>query len=188
MWKLLCWAASAATLIFAAHAADTAAAKKQVSQTAVHKAPAQARAAQGKTPAAKTSTSKTGAPHPTTRTTASKTAASRTAASKAGTTRRTSTVAARRPVTTWRNRQAAPSPDRYREIQDALVAKGYLQPEEATGKWDGTSIEAMKRFQAEQKLDSTGKINSLSLIALGLGPKYDSTASSKPAESPNGQR
>lgn len=35
----------------------------------------------------------------------------------------------------------------------------------------------MKRFQAEQTLDSTGKIDSLSLIALGLGPKHDTLVS-----------
>ncbi len=76
-------------------------------------------------------------------------------------------------ATTWRNRQAAPSQDRYREIQTALAAKGYLSAEEATGNWGPSSVEALKRFQAEQNLDASGKINSLSLIALGLGPKRD---------------
>ena len=74
---------------------------------------------------------------------------------------------------TWRNRQLAPSPDRYREIQQALAAKGYLQAEQATGTWDQNSTDAMKRFQMEQNLEPSGKINSLSLIALGLGPKHD---------------
>jgi hypothetical protein len=74
---------------------------------------------------------------------------------------------------TWRNRQLAPSPDRYREIQQALATKGYLQPEQATGAWDQNSTDALKRFQAEQNLEPSGKINSLSLIALGLGPKHD---------------
>lgn len=73
---------------------------------------------------------------------------------------------------TWRTRQLAPSSDRYEEIQQALAAKGYLQPEEATGSWDQNSTDALKRFQAEQNLSATGKINSLSLIALGLGPKH----------------
>jgi peptidoglycan hydrolase-like protein with peptidoglycan-binding domain len=76
---------------------------------------------------------------------------------------------------TWRNRQVAPSSDRYREIQQGLAARGYLQPDQATGAWDQTSADALKRFQAEQNLDATGKINSLSLIALGLGPKHDAT-------------
>jgi hypothetical protein len=82
----------------------------------------------------------------------------------------------------------APTPDRYKEIQDALASKGYLQSDDATGKWDQTSMDAMKRFQADQKLDTTGKINSLSLIALGLGPKHDAPAPAKPAEAPIGQR
>jgi len=75
---------------------------------------------------------------------------------------------------TWRNRQTSPSPDRYREIQGALASKGFLQPEDATGTWNQTSTDALKRFQKEQNLDSNGKINSLSLIALGLGPHHDS--------------
>jgi hypothetical protein len=74
---------------------------------------------------------------------------------------------------TWRNRQISPTPDRYREIQGALASKGYLKPEDATGTWNQTSSDAMKKFQAEQNLDSNGKINSLSLIALGLGPHRD---------------
>ena len=85
-------------------------------------------------------------------------------------------------TTTWRNRQLAPSPERYQEIQNALVAKGYLQPEEADGKWNQTSADALKKFQADQNLEVNGKINSLSLIALGLGPKHDTPA--KPAENP----
>jgi hypothetical protein len=81
----------------------------------------------------------------------------------------------------------APTPERYREIQQAMVAKGYLKPEEVSGGWDQNSIDALKKFQAAQNLEATGKINSLSLIALGLGPKRD-TASVKPtsqAEQPN---
>jgi hypothetical protein len=79
----------------------------------------------------------------------------------------------------------APTPERYKEIQGALAAKGYLGPDDASGRWDQTSIDAMKKFQADQKLDSTGKINSLSLIALGLGPKHDSApAPAKPVDPP----
>ena len=74
---------------------------------------------------------------------------------------------------TWRNRQSVPSPDRYREIQGALASKGFLKPEDATGTWDQNSSDALKKFQSEQNLESSGKINSLSLIALGLGPRRD---------------
>jgi len=78
--------------------------------------------------------------------------------------------------TTWRNRQLAPTPERYKEIQTALAAKGYLSAEDATGQWNQKSIDALKRFQDEQKIAATGKLNSLSLIALGLGPKHDNQA------------
>lgn len=77
------------------------------------------------------------------------------------------------PSRTWRARQMAPAPERYKEIQDALVTKGYLSPQDANGSWNTSSTEALKRFQGEQNLDASGKINSLSLIALGLGPKHD---------------
>lgn len=99
---------------------------------------------------------------------ASKTVASRSAASKNG-----KSVAHKAPVhATWRAGQAAPTPERYKQFQEALIAKGYLQGE-ATGQWDEASADAMRRFQRDQNLEPTGKPNqSLSIIALGLGPKY----------------
>jgi hypothetical protein len=114
--------------------------------------------------------------------------ASRSAPTSGTKTGTTQSATARRmgkkaPATTWRNRQLAPTPERYKEIQDALVAKGYLKPEDATGGWTQNSVDALKRFQAEQNIESTGKINSLSLIALGLGPKRDTTPP-KPAAEP----
>ncbi len=103
-------------------------------------------------------------------------ASSRTTATRPGSNART--TASRQgkkpaPRTTWRNRQTVPTAERYKEIQDALVAKGYLKPEAAAGAWSESSTDALKRFQADQNLESTGKINSLSLIALGLGPRRD---------------
>ena len=79
--------------------------------------------------------------------------------------------------TTWRNRQTAPTPERYTEIQNALAEKGYLPREAANGQWNDNSVEALRKFQSDQHIESTGKLNSLSLIALGLGPKRDATAS-----------
>ncbi len=52
--------------------------------------------------------------------------------------------------TTWRNRQTAPTTDRYREIQEALVARGYLSADDANGAWGAASSEALKKFQVEQ--------------------------------------
>lgn len=91
----------------------------------------------------------------------------------------------KRPVrrTTWRNRQLAPTPERYKEIQQALSAKGYLPAGQASGQWDDASAAALKKFQADQNLQASGKINSLSLIALGLGPKHDATSAQKSVNS-----
>lgn len=76
--------------------------------------------------------------------------------------------AARRPS---RSYQQAPSPERYKEIQQALASKGYFQGE-PTGEWGPDSVDALKRFQSAQNLTPDGRIGSLSLIALGLGPKH----------------
>jgi hypothetical protein len=88
------------------------------------------------------------------------------------------------PRTTWRNRQTTPTPERYKQIQDALVAKGVLNQEDASGAWGQSSVDALKRFQAAQNIEVTGKIDSLSLIALGLGPKHDT---GPPAKAPEAQ-
>ena len=72
--------------------------------------------------------------------------------------------------------QQQPDSDRIREIQQALQDKGYSV--EATGVWGQTSIEALKKFQEDQNLSNSsgrGKLDSLTLITLGLGPKRDST-------------
>ena len=66
--------------------------------------------------------------------------------------------------------QQTPAPDRFTEIQQALITRGYLQTT-PTGAWNVATVDALKRFQEEQNLPPTGKITSLSLIALGLGPK-----------------
>lgn len=88
--------------------------------------------------------------------------------------------------TSRRSTQQAPTRDRYREIQQALASKGYLQGE-ATGEWGPDSAEALKRFQGDQNLTPDGKLNSLSLIALGLGPKRliaQTRAPTAPPEAP----
>lgn len=82
----------------------------------------------------------------------------------------------RPPVSAHRAPQQ-PSPDRLKEIQTALAAKGYFTAE-PNGAWGPSSIDALKRFQHDQNLVEDGKIGSLSLIALGLGPKRE------PADSP----
>jgi peptidoglycan hydrolase-like protein with peptidoglycan-binding domain len=68
--------------------------------------------------------------------------------------------------------QTHPTADRYKEIQQSLADKGYFKGE-VNGTWGDDSTDALKRFQSDHKLADDGKINSLSLIELGLGPKHD---------------
>ena len=78
-----------------------------------------------------------------------------------------------------RSSQQTPTPERYKEIQQALASKGQFHGE-PNGQWGAESEDALKRFQAEQNLTPTGKLNSMSLIALGLGPKRLAATSPKP--------
>jgi Putative peptidoglycan binding domain len=71
--------------------------------------------------------------------------------------------------------QQHPDPDRYQEIQKALAERGYFKGQ-VNGQWGDDSIDALKRFQADQKLPDDGKINALTLIGLGLGPKHENNA------------
>lgn len=90
----------------------------------------------------------------------------------------TNTAASRRRRSTlphFRAGQQQPTPDRIREIQSALIQRGYLQGE-ADGTWGASTIDALRRFQADQNLTADGKLNSMSLIALGLGPKRNGLA------------
>jgi hypothetical protein len=119
----------------------------------------------------KTSTQKTAAKNAVSKTSASSKKGSpkgSAAASKAG---------RKAPVTAsnYRRGPAAPTADRYREIQQALSDRGYLK-NEPNGVWDQQSSDALKQFQTENNLTPTGKLSSLSLIQLGLGPKHDSAA------------
>jgi peptidoglycan hydrolase-like protein with peptidoglycan-binding domain len=68
--------------------------------------------------------------------------------------------------------QARPTDERYKEIQQALADKGYYKGQ-VDGQWNADSADSLKRFQTDHQLTNDGKINSLSLIQLGLGPKRD---------------
>ncbi|MBM3786363.1 MAG: hypothetical protein FJW30_18545 [Acidobacteria bacterium] len=75
------------------------------------------------------------------------------------------------PVAARRYRgQQSPTQERFTEIQQALIQRGFLSGT-PSGVWSAESIEAVKRFQQEQNLPANGKVTSLTLIALGLGPQ-----------------
>jgi len=99
------------------------------------------------------------------------TSASKTSTSKKGHTTRKRTGHAKHspPAPSY---QLHPDPERYQQIQQALADRGYFKGQ-ANGEWGDDSVDALKRFQADQKIDPDGKINAPSLIGLGLGPKHD---------------
>ena len=66
--------------------------------------------------------------------------------------------------------QQRPTTERYKEIEEALASRGYLQ-EEPTGKWSTNAVDALRSFQADHDLPPTGRVDSLSLMQLGLGPR-----------------
>jgi hypothetical protein len=75
--------------------------------------------------------------------------------------------------------QMLPDANRVKEIQQALVDRGYETP--VDGVWGKPSEQALARFQADKKIDGRGKITSLSVISLGLGGPRRETASTAPA-------
>jgi murein L,D-transpeptidase YcbB/YkuD len=101
---------------------------------------------------------------------ASRTPAKRNTKVTAGATKTAAHRKGKSPHGPSRSRQQTPSPERFKEIQQSLASKGYLHGD-PTGEWGPDSVDALKRFQTDQNLMPDGKIGSLSLIALGLGPK-----------------
>lgn len=85
--------------------------------------------------------------------------------------------------------QAAPTPDRIKDIQTALQKDGSYEGE-PTGKWDAATTDAMKKYQDKNGFSPTGKIDALSLNKLGLGsgtagkgaPVPTATSSAAPAD------
>jgi peptidoglycan hydrolase-like protein with peptidoglycan-binding domain len=94
--------------------------------------------------------------------------------------------------TTRRERgQKAPAPERISEIQTAL-AKGGSFNGKPSGKWDVSTVDAMKKFQEAHGLNASGKLDAKTLQKLGLGsqtaglaPPIPPVSSSSLATSPS---
>ena len=157
-FKLLPFLVAAAVIGVGIHSDAAATAKKKAATTT--KKPSTPAAKKATTPAQKSSVTKKKG------TTSSK--------KKTVSRRRSAKKAPPRP-----RGQQQPTSDRYSEIQQALLQRGYFKGE-PTGVWGPESADALKRFQQDQKIEATGKLNSLSLIALGLGPKRTATALARP--------
>ena len=78
--------------------------------------------------------------------------------------------------------QAVPTPERISEIQSALARKGAYTGD-PTGKWDESTTDAMKKFQAAHGLAPSGKFDALTLQKLGLGS--DTAGLGVPTPPPN---
>jgi peptidoglycan hydrolase-like protein with peptidoglycan-binding domain len=62
----------------------------------------------------------------------------------------------------------APTPERISEIQQALAKNGAFAGE-PSGKWDDSTVDAMRKYQTAHGLNPTGKLDALTLRQLGLG-------------------
>ncbi len=79
--------------------------------------------------------------------------------------------------------QKAPTPQRISEIQSALAHGGYYQGT-PNGKWDANTVAAMQKFQSDNGLSNSGKIDATSLEKLGLGSGTAGVDAPKPVTPP----
>jgi hypothetical protein len=78
--------------------------------------------------------------------------------------------------------QMAPTSDRITEIQQALAKDGSYSAA-PSGKWDDSTVDAMRKFQTTHALNPTGKLDALTLEKLGLGSTTAGVA--EPVAPPN---
>jgi peptidoglycan hydrolase-like protein with peptidoglycan-binding domain len=76
--------------------------------------------------------------------------------------------------------QKAPTPQRVSEIQQALAKNGAYAGA-PNGKWDASTVEAMKKFQGAHGLNPSGKLDAKTLQQLGLGSQTAGIAPPTPA-------
>jgi peptidoglycan hydrolase-like protein with peptidoglycan-binding domain len=82
----------------------------------------------------------------------------------------------------WEKGQKAPTPDRISEIQQALAKDGSFRGT-PNGKWDDSTVEAMKKFQDAHGLNPSGKLDAKTLQQLGLGSHTAGVAAPLPPTS-----
>jgi peptidoglycan hydrolase-like protein with peptidoglycan-binding domain len=75
--------------------------------------------------------------------------------------------------------QKAPTPERILEIQQALAKDGSYSGK-PNGKWDNSTVEAMRKFQETHGLNPSGKLDAKTLQQLGLGSQTAGVAAPQP--------
>jgi hypothetical protein len=74
--------------------------------------------------------------------------------------------------------QQAIDPERVTQIQQALIREHYMTGE-ADGKWEGTTVTAMQKYQADHGWQTKLMPDSRALEKLGLGPDYSNAINAK---------
>jgi peptidoglycan hydrolase-like protein with peptidoglycan-binding domain len=75
--------------------------------------------------------------------------------------------------------QKAPAPERISEIQQALAKDGSFTGT-PNGKWDDSTVAAMRKFQSGHGLNPSGKLDAPTLHKLGLGSQTAGVAAPMP--------
>src|SRR5258706_15580289 len=75
--------------------------------------------------------------------------------------------------------QKAPAPERISEIQQALARDGSFAGT-PNGKWDDSTVDAMRKFQSGHALNPSGKLDAPTLQKLGLGSQTAGIAAPMP--------
>jgi peptidoglycan hydrolase-like protein with peptidoglycan-binding domain len=76
--------------------------------------------------------------------------------------------------------QKAPTVERVSEIQQALAKNGSYSGS-PNGKWDDSTVNAMKKFQAGHGLNPSGRLDAKTLQQLGLGSQTAGVAPPTPS-------
>jgi peptidoglycan hydrolase-like protein with peptidoglycan-binding domain len=113
-------------------------------------------------------------------TTTTKTPVAKQSAKKTtSTTSRRGAKTAKRAPTRRDRGQKAPTPERITEIQRALAKDGAFVGT-PNGKWDDSTVNAMRNFQVNHGLNASGKLDAKTLQQLGLGSQTAGVAAPTP--------
>ena len=109
-------------------------------------------------------------------------AASQKKSSASSSTKKSHKKKSYRRLSRWERGQKVPAPSRIAEIQQALAKDGSFSGT-PNGKWDDSTVEAMRKFQDAHGLNPSGKLDAKTLQKLGLGSQTAGVAAPLPPTS-----